>query len=113
MLFRSNKYYLDDLYTDGVVAGVKGPLARATYWFNQNVIDAVPNGLGRIVPAIGRGLYAHVDQGTVDAAYNGIAKETGQAGGLLRRLQSGQVQRYALLIVFAVAIFGIALMLAR
>jgi NADH-quinone oxidoreductase subunit L len=111
--FLVNKYYLDDLYTDGVVAGVKGPLARATYWFNQNVIDAVPNGLGRIVPALGRRLYDHVDQGTVDAAYNGLARETGQAGGLLRRLQSGQVQRYALLIVFAVAIFSIALMLAR
>ena len=111
--FLVNKYYLDDLYTDGVVAGVKGPLARATYWFNQNIVDAVPNGLGRLVPALGRSLYTYVDQGTVDATYNGIAKETGSAGSLLRRLQSGQVQRYALLIVFAVAIFSIALMLAR
>jgi len=34
-------------------------------------------------------------------------------GGLLRRIEAGQVQRYALLIVFAVAIFSIALMLAR
>ena len=111
--FLANKYYLDVLYTDGVVGGVKGPLARATYWFNQHVIDAVPNGLGRAIPALGRGLYQYVDQGTVDATYNGIAKETGSAGSLLRRLQSGQVQRYLLLIVFAVAIFSVALLLAR
>ena len=71
------------------------------------------SGLGRGVPAIGRALYRHVDQGTVDAAYNGLAKETGQAGGLLRRIQTGQVQRYALLIVFAVAILSIALIIAR
>jgi NADH-quinone oxidoreductase subunit L len=88
-------------------------LARSAYWFNQNILDGVVNGIGRGAPAIGRGLYKYVDQGTVDSAYNGLAKETGAAGGLLRRLQSGQVQRYALLIVIAIAIFSIALILAK
>ena len=32
-----NKYYLDWLYTDVIVGAVKGPIARAAYWFNQNV----------------------------------------------------------------------------
>lgn len=111
--FLVNKYYLDVLYTDVVVGGIKGPLARSAYWFNQNILDGVVNGIGRGAPAIGRGLYKYVDQGTVDSAYNGLAKETGAAGGLLRRLQSGQVQRYALLIVIAIAIFSIALILAK
>ena len=111
--FLVNKYDLDVLYTDVVVGGIKGPLARSAYWFNQNILDGVVNGIGRGVPVLGRGLYKYVDQGTVDSAYNGLAKETGEAGGLLRRLQSGQVQRYALLIVIAIAIFSIALILAK
>ena len=41
-----NKYGLDVLYTDFIVGGVKGPIARASYWFNQNVIDGVVNGVG-------------------------------------------------------------------
>ena len=35
------KYYLDWLYTDVIVAAVKGPIARGAYWFNQKVIDGV------------------------------------------------------------------------
>ncbi len=45
--FLVNKYYLDHLYTDVVVGGIKGPVARAAYWVNQNVIDGVLNGVGR------------------------------------------------------------------
>ena len=41
-----NKYYLDHLYTDIIAGGIKGPIARAAYWFNQNVIDGVVNGAG-------------------------------------------------------------------
>ena len=39
--FLVNKYYLDVLYTDVIVAGIKGPIADGVYWFNQNVIDNV------------------------------------------------------------------------
>ena len=38
-----NKYYFDHLYTDIIVGDIKGPIARASYWFNQNVIDGVVN----------------------------------------------------------------------
>ena len=49
-----NKYYLDCLYTDVIVGAVKGPIARAAYWFNQNVLDGVVNGAGDGVGAVGR-----------------------------------------------------------
>ena len=42
-----NKYYFDHLYTGVIVKAVKGPLARATYWSNQRVIDGVVNEAGR------------------------------------------------------------------
>ena len=41
-----NKYYLDHLYNDVVVASVKGPIAKGAYWFNQNVIDKVVDTAG-------------------------------------------------------------------
>ena len=41
------KYYLDVLYTDIIVASLKGPIADAVYWFNQKVIDNVLNYAGR------------------------------------------------------------------
>jgi NADH-quinone oxidoreductase subunit L len=111
--FLLNKYYLDHLYTNVIVAGIKGPIARASYWFNMTVIDGVVNGLGRGTTALGRLTYRYVDRDVVDGAVNGLARETDQAGGLLRPLQSGQLQRYALLlfasvglIALAIAIFG-------
>ena len=36
-LFLVNKYYLDYLYENIIVAAISGPIARATYWVNQNV----------------------------------------------------------------------------
>ena len=45
--FLVNKYYLDVLYTDIIVGGIKGPIADGVYWFNQNVIDNVLNYAGK------------------------------------------------------------------
>src|SRR4029079_13241495 len=36
-----NKYYFDALYVGGVARGVSGPIARAAYWFDQHVINAI------------------------------------------------------------------------
>src|SRR5436190_121202 len=75
------KYYLDVLYTDIIVASIKGPIANGVYWFNQNVIDNVLNYTGRGTRALGRLTYEYVDQRGVDGFVNGIATVTGEAGG--------------------------------
>jgi NADH-quinone oxidoreductase subunit L len=95
-LFLVKKYYLDDFYEGTVVGGIKGPVARASYWVNQHVIDGVVNIVGRSTAAFGRLTYRYLDQDVVDGAVNGIATETGEAGGLLRQVQMGRVQRYAM-----------------
>ena len=46
-----NKYYFDALYSGVIAEGVKGPIARAAYWINQNVIDGVLNGTAAIARA--------------------------------------------------------------
>ena len=111
--FLENKYYLDYLYEDVIVSGITGPIARASYWVNQNVIDGVVNGAGRGAKVVGQFAYQTVDQGVVDGAVNGLARETGAAGGELRKIQSGQVQRYALLLFAAVGLLSLALFLTN
>jgi len=50
------KYFLDDLYEQGLVRAVAGALAPATYWFDQRVVDGVVNGAGLGTRRLARGL---------------------------------------------------------
>jgi NADH-quinone oxidoreductase subunit L len=109
--FLENKYYLDDLYEKVVVDGIKGPIARASYWVDQHVIDAVVNAIGRGTATAARETYDVIDQKVVDGAVNGLAETTGETGGLLRYIQSGRVQRYALTLFAAVGALSLALWL--
>ena len=109
--FLVNKYYLDHLYEGVIVAGISGPIARAAYWVNQHVIDAVVNLAGRGSAAAGRVVYRWVDQAAVDGAINGIAQETDNAGNALRRLQSGRLQRYALFLITSVGVLAVVLVI--
>ena len=109
--FLENKYYLDDLYEKVIVGGIKGPVARASYWINQNIIDGVVNAIGRGTAIAARETYDVIDQKVVDGAVNGLAETTGETGGLLRYVQSGRVQRYALTLFAAVGALSLALWL--
>jgi NADH-quinone oxidoreductase subunit L len=101
-----NKYYFDHLYTDVIAAGTKGPVARGVNWVNQNVIDGVVNGAGRLATATGRWVYTHVDQQVVDGAVNGSASAAQSGGQVFRQLTSGKVQQYGALLFGAAALFA-------
>jgi NADH-quinone oxidoreductase subunit L len=103
--FIENKYYLDDLYLGGIVRPVQYPLARATYWSNQHILDGIVNGSAKATLVTARHTYETVDQEVVDFAVNGAAGLTGWSGGILRYIQSGNVQRYAAVLFAAIAIF--------
>jgi NADH-quinone oxidoreductase subunit L len=92
-----HKYYLDDFYMDGVIRPIRGPLARGVDWFNGHVLDLVINGTGVAVRGLGKLVYGF-DQRGVDGAINASAAVTSGTGGLLRLLQTGRVQQYAVLI---------------
>jgi NADH:ubiquinone oxidoreductase subunit 5 (subunit L)/multisubunit Na+/H+ antiporter MnhA subunit len=100
-----NKYYLDDFYLNGIVRPVQYQLSAATYWSNQKILDGAVNGVALGVRAIAEPTYAVIDQQVVDFAVNGAAGLTGYSGGLLRYIQSGNVQRYAAVLFAAVAVF--------
>ena len=103
------KYYLDVLYENIIVASIKGPIANGVYWVNQHVIDNVLNYAGRGARGLGRFTYEYVDQRGVDGLVNGLATVTGEAGGEVRRVQTGRLQFYALLLIIAVGLFALSL----
>jgi NADH-quinone oxidoreductase subunit L len=78
------KFFLDDLYEQGIVRAVAGALAPATYWFDQRVIDGVVDGAGLGTRRLARGL---------------------------RYIQSGQVQWYAAALFLGVV--GLAVVVTR
>jgi NADH-quinone oxidoreductase subunit L len=107
----ANKYYFDHLYTDVVAGSVKGPVARGIYWTNQNVIDGIVNGAGRLSTAVGRFVYTHIDQQVVDGTVAGSAAAAQRGGQAARQLTSGKVQQYGALLFGAVAVFAGALII--
>jgi NADH-quinone oxidoreductase subunit L len=101
-----NKYYLDALYEKVIRDGVKGPIARATYWFNQKVLDGVINGAATGSKATGNWLYRYIDQGTVDRAVNASGAGAQGSGQILRQIQTGRVQQYAALLFAGAAVLA-------
>jgi NADH-quinone oxidoreductase subunit L len=114
-VFLENKYYLDVIYTDGVVAGIKGPIAQAAYWVNQNVIDGVVNGVAIVARQAAEFVYNVIDQRVVDGAVNGAGFSAEEGGILLRVLQTGRVQNYAAIMfgVAAVSALGLAILITK
>ena len=99
----ANKYYFDHLYTGVIVRAVKGPLAKATYWSNQRIIDGIVNQAGRRSVAAGRAVYDRIDQGLIDnVIVDGSGRASDASGEGLRAMQTGKVQQYAA-ILFAAA----------
>jgi len=101
-----NKYFLDTIYWRGIIRPVRDPLAAFVYWTNQNILDAAVNGAARITQVSSRGVQAF-DQDVIDGAVNGIGQTAGFTGGLLRYLQSGNVQRYAAFLFAGVVILAV------
>jgi NADH-quinone oxidoreductase subunit L len=89
-----NKYYLDDVYWSGIVQPIRDRVSAGVYWVNQNVLDGVVNGAAWVARRFSLGVN-EFDRGVVDGAVNSVGQAAGFTGGLLRYLQSGNVQRYA------------------
>ncbi len=103
----ADKYYFDHLYTGIVAGGVKGPAAKAAYWTNQKVIDAVVDGAGRSAVAAGRAVYDRLDQGVIDnVIIDGAGRVSDSAGESLRGMQTGKVQQYAAILFAAAAVLA-------
>ncbi len=98
-----HQYYQDDFYDWALVRPVRDKLSVFANWTNQHILDGVVNA----APMIARGLGVITywfDQRVIDGVVNGAAETVGDAGGILKYLQSGRVQRYAALLVLGLAL---------
>lgn len=102
-----NKYYLDVLYTDIIVAGTKKQLANASYWINQNVIDGVVNTVGKVTVKIGDFTYARLDQSGVDGLVNAIGDTTQAGGSEMTKIQTGKIRLYAAALFASVIVLAV------
>jgi NADH-quinone oxidoreductase subunit L len=110
-LFLKNKYYLDALYQNVFVYFVSRPLAKATYWFNQHVIDGAVNGVGTGGKKTGDWVYRNIDQKLVDGAVNASGTVASETGHGLQPVQSGKVNQYGALLFGAATVGAIVLVI--
>jgi NADH-quinone oxidoreductase subunit L len=97
-----NKYYVDELYNATVVRGTLQS-ADGLYGFDARVVDGIVNGTARgtVISSIISNL---TDMGLVDGAVNLVAAILAAFSKLARRVQTGLVQNYALLMLVGVFI---------
>ncbi len=90
----AHRYYIDDLYMRAIVRPVRDTWSAGVNWFNQAVLDGIVNGAAVVTRWFAQ-LVAWFDRNVIDGAVNGAGEVAGRTGNLLRYLQSGNVQWYA------------------
>jgi len=106
-----NKYFVDELYRATAVRGVMGS-AWASWRFDAAVVDGLVNG-SAWVTKISAWLSGVLDKTVVDGAVDGTAATFRGASHAFRRLQTGLVQNYALLMMVGVFAFVSVYLLLR
>ena len=99
----SNKYYVDELYNATVVSGTFAS-GRGLWTFDRNVVDGAVNGTSwlTVVSSWCSGL---TDRTVVDGLVNLVGWIVQETSLAFRRLQTGLVQNYALLMLFGIFAF--------
>jgi len=96
-LFSLNKWYWDEIYEATFIKGSM-VLARMLSWFDTNVVDGIVNGVALLVKK-----FAFVNDGfdrhVVDGMVNFTAFTVNTTGAVLRKLQTGKVQTYVVMLM--------------
>jgi NADH-quinone oxidoreductase subunit L len=106
-----NKYFVDELYDATAIRGTFAA-ARALFTFDRRVVDGAVNGSASVTQ-IASWLSHMSDKYVVDGAVNLLAWTAGRGSFLVRRIQTGLVQNYALLMVLGIFAFLTVFLLAR
>jgi NADH-quinone oxidoreductase subunit L len=99
----SNKYYVDEFYDATVISGTFGA-GRGLWAVDRNIVDGAVNGTGwaTIVGAWFSGL---TDRTIVDGVVNLVGRIVEEGSFWFRRIQTGLVQNYAMLMLFGIFAF--------
>src|SRR5262249_30679032 len=99
----SNKYYVDELYNATVISGTMAS-GRGLWVFDRNVVDGAVNGSSWMT-LFGSWMSGLTDRTLVDGAVNFVGRLLQESSYWFRRVQTGLVQNYALLMLFGVFAF--------
>jgi NADH-quinone oxidoreductase subunit L len=99
----SNKYYVDELYNATFIAGTMTS-GRGLWTFDRTVVDGAVNGTSWVT-VFSSWLSGLADRVVVDGAVNLVGWSTQESSYWFRRLQTGLVQNYALLMLFGIFAF--------
>jgi NADH-quinone oxidoreductase subunit L len=99
-LFSFNKWYWDEMY-DATVIRFSMVISKMLAWFDAKIVDGIVNGVAIMTRnfAFANGSF---DKYIVDGLVNFTAFFVNTTGAVLRKLQTGKVQTYIVLALFAV-----------
>jgi NADH-quinone oxidoreductase subunit L len=106
-----NKYYVDELYDATFVKGTMKS-SFGLWTFDRRVVDGAVNGSGwvTVFASWASGLF---DKYVVDGAVNLVGRSSEESSFVFRRVQTGLVQNYALLMLAGVCVFVSIYLLVR
>jgi NADH-quinone oxidoreductase subunit L len=96
-----HRYYIDGAYMRYLILPIRDRVSAAVFWFDRNVLDGVVNGAAWFTRGFST-FINWIDRTFVDGFVNAVGGFTGATGGLLKYLQSGNVQWYAVLLFVGV-----------
>ena len=99
----TNKYYVDELYDATVIKGTMAS-ANGLWAFDRRVVDGAVNGSGWMT-IFSSWFSGIMDKYVVDGLVNLVGSVLQESSFVFRRLQTGLIQNYALLMLFGVFAF--------
>ncbi len=99
-LFSLNKWYWDEIYEATFIKGSM-LIANILSWFDTHIVDGIVNGVATLVRKFAY-LNDGFDRNIVDGMVNFTAFTVNTTGAMLRKLQTGKVQTYVVMLLLAV-----------
>ena len=106
-----NKYYVDEAYDATVISGTLGS-GRGLWAVDRTVVDGAVNGAGTVT-VVTAWFSSLTDRSVVDGLVNLVGRTTETLSFAMRRVQTGLIQNYALLMLFGVFAFVTAYLFAK
>ncbi|NTU58841.1 MAG: NADH-quinone oxidoreductase subunit L [Chlorobiaceae bacterium] len=99
-LYSFNKWYWDEIYNATFIKGSM-LLSKSCAWFDTNIIDGFVNGIATVYRkvAFANGSF---DKYVVDGFVNFTAFFVQTSGAVMRKIQTGKVQTYLVMVLLAV-----------
>lgn len=98
----SRNFYFDEFYSAFIIKPFHG-LGRFLFKFDEKIVDSIVNGTGKNTLFLSK-VKNFIDVYIIDAAVNGAGHITQFLNSIIKRLQTGFIQNYLLIVFFAIVL---------